>query len=127
MKQNKKEKEHSWGDFPHPGRAPYHASHLCGPTSSLRVHLVTARAGPQISQLTHACSLLQPLACGPHWSGLSPSSRQTQRRLNQPNKPTREYGIRLKSLRHISLWVRLDPSTLGGYFAPGFWTPKTRV
>jgi hypothetical protein len=23
--------------------------------------------------------------------------------------------------------VRLGPSTLGHYFAPGFWTPKTRV
>jgi hypothetical protein len=23
--------------------------------------------------------------------------------------------------------VRLGPSTLGVYFAPGFWTPKTRV
>jgi hypothetical protein len=43
MKEKKREKEHSWADFPHPGPTPYHVSHLRSPTSSLWVHLVRAR------------------------------------------------------------------------------------
>jgi hypothetical protein len=31
------------------------------------------------------------------------------------------------SVPWVIICVRLDPSTLGDYFAPGFWTPKTRV